>query len=40
MKRLLVCTMAGDSIELTLDYSHSNRIKAKRLNAIVKINGP
>ena len=33
-------TIAGDVIELTLDYSHSNLIKAKRLNAIVKINGP
>ena len=39
-RRLLACTIAGDSIEITLDYSHSNRIRAKRLNAIVKINGP
>ena len=39
-KRLLVCTVAGDAVEITLDQSYSNRIKAKRLNAIVKINGP
>lgn len=38
-KRLLVCTIAGDAVEITLDYSHSNRIRAKRLNALVKING-
>lgn len=25
-KRLLVATMAGDGVELTLDYSHSNQI--------------
>lgn len=35
-----MCTIAGDCIEITLDFSHSNRIKAKRLNGIVKINGP
>ena len=39
LKRLLVCTVAGDGIELTLDYSHSTRVKAKRLNAITKITG-
>ena len=39
-RRLLVSTIAGDAVEITLDFSHSNRIKAKRLNAIVKINGP
>ena len=38
-KRLLVCTMAGDGIELTLDYSHSNKVRAKRINAISKLNG-
>lgn len=39
-RRLLVCTISGDCIELTLDFSHSNRIRARRLNGIVKINGP
>ena len=38
-KRLLVATMAGDGVELTLDYSHSNQIRAKRINSITKLNG-
>ena len=39
-KRLLVSTIAGDAIEITLDFSHTNRIKSRRINSIVQINGP
>ena len=38
-KRLLVLTVAGDVLELGLSEYSYNKVKAKRLNAITKING-
>ena len=41
-KRILVLTLAGDAVEVTLSESggvFSHRVKAKRLNAITKITG-
>ena len=38
-KKMLVLTISGDVIEITLsEYSH-NKIKAKRMSSITKING-
>ena len=38
-KKMLVLTLSGDVIEITLSEYHHNKIKAKRLNSITKING-
>ena len=38
-KRLLVLTIAGDIIEIGLSEYSYNKIKAKRMNSITKING-
>jgi phage replication-related protein YjqB (UPF0714/DUF867 family) len=38
-KRILVLTIAGDAIEIGLSEYSFNKIKAKRMNAITKING-
>jgi hypothetical protein len=41
-KRLLLLTLAGDAVEISLTESggvNSNKVKAKRLNAITKITG-
>jgi hypothetical protein len=41
-KRLLVLTLAGDAVEISLSESagvNSNKVKAKRINSITKITG-
>lgn len=36
---MLVLTQAGDVVEIEISKSFNNKIKAKRINAINKING-
>ena len=38
-KKLLVLTIAGDVIEITLSEYYQKRTKAKRFNSITKLNG-
>jgi hypothetical protein len=41
-KRLLVLTISGDVVEISLSESggsNSNKIKARRINAVTKITG-
>jgi hypothetical protein len=38
-KRILVLSIAGDVIEIGLSEYSYNKIKAKRINAVTKING-
>jgi len=36
-RRLLVVTAAGDAVEIQVDQSHTNKVKAKRINAVTKV---
>jgi len=38
-KKLLVCSVAGDVVEVTLSEYHQSKIKAKRVNAVAKLTG-
>ena len=38
-RRLLVVTLAGDAIEISLSEYSYNKIKAKKISSITKING-
>lgn len=38
-KRILVVTLAGDAIEISLSEYSYNKVKAKKITSITKING-